>query len=45
MFLQDGVLVGSRLGEEMFTSSTKMLKVRVYYRDRRIKKKDISFCS
>ena len=29
MFLQDGVLVGSRLGEEMFTSSTKMLKVRV----------------
>ena len=27
MFLQDGVLVGSRLGEEMFTSSTKMLKV------------------
>jgi len=26
---QDGVLVGSRLGEEMFTSSTKMLKVRV----------------
>ena len=29
IFLQDGVLVGSRLGEEMFTSSTKMLKVRV----------------
>ena len=44
MFFQDGVLVGSRLGEEMFTSTTKMLKVRVYT-NRRIEKKEIPFCS